>query len=62
MARAAARWPALSVAVTRARAQASGLAARLRALGARVVEAPAIRIEPLAVELGRPGAPTTCSC
>ena len=37
----------VSVAVTRARAQASGLAARLRALGARVVEAPAIRIEPL---------------
>ena len=42
----------VSVAVTRARAQASGLAARLRALGARVVEAPAIRIEPLPVELG----------
>jgi uroporphyrinogen III methyltransferase/synthase len=37
----------LSVAVTRARAQASGMAARLRELGARVVEAPAIRIEPL---------------
>jgi uroporphyrinogen III methyltransferase/synthase len=37
-----------TVAVTRARAQASGLAARLRALGAGVVEAPAIRIEPLA--------------
>jgi len=36
-----------TVAVTRARAQASPLAARLRALGARVVEAPAIRIEPL---------------
>ena len=35
-----------SVAVTRARAQASGLAARLRALGAEVVETPAIRIEP----------------
>ncbi len=34
------------VAVTRARAQASGLAARLRALGAEVVETPAIRIEP----------------
>jgi uroporphyrinogen III methyltransferase/synthase len=33
--------------VTRARAQASALAARLRALGAAVVEAPAIRIEPL---------------
>ena len=36
-----------TVAVTRARAQASALAARLRALGAQVVEAPAIRIEPL---------------
>jgi uroporphyrinogen III methyltransferase/synthase len=36
-----------SVAVTRARAQASPLAARLRALGASVVEAPAICIEPL---------------
>ena len=34
------------VAVTRARAQASGLAARLRALGANVVETPVIRIEP----------------
>jgi uroporphyrinogen III methyltransferase / synthase len=34
------------VAVTRARAQASGLAGRLTALGAEVVEAPAIRIEP----------------
>ncbi len=36
-----------TVAVTRARAQASGLAARLRALGADTVEAPAIRIVPL---------------
>jgi uroporphyrinogen III methyltransferase/synthase len=36
-----------TVAVTRARAQASGLATRLRSLGADVVEAPAIRIEPL---------------
>ena len=36
-----------SVAVTRARAQASGLAARLRALGADVIEAPAIKIVPL---------------
>src|SRR4051812_13045672 len=35
-----------SVVVTRARAQASGLAARLAALGAQVVEAPAVRIEP----------------
>lgn len=34
----------VSVAVTRARAQASGLADRLRGLGAAVVEAPAIRI------------------
>jgi uroporphyrinogen III methyltransferase / synthase len=37
----------VSVAVTRARAQASGLAERLRRLGAAVVEAPAIRIVPL---------------
>ena len=36
-----------TVAVTRARAQASALTARLRDLGARVVEAPAIRTEPL---------------
>jgi uroporphyrinogen III methyltransferase / synthase len=35
-----------SVVVTRARAQASGLSARLAALGAHVVEAPAIRVEP----------------
>jgi uroporphyrinogen III methyltransferase/synthase len=34
------------VVVTRARAQASGLAKTLRALGAEVVELPAIRIEP----------------
>jgi len=34
------------VVVTRARAQASGLAAALRALGADLVELPAIRIEP----------------
>jgi uroporphyrinogen III methyltransferase / synthase len=34
------------VVVTRARAQASGLAATLRGLGADVVELPAIRIEP----------------
>jgi uroporphyrinogen III methyltransferase / synthase len=37
----------VSVAVTRARAQASGLADRLRRLGAAVIEAPAIRIVPL---------------
>jgi uroporphyrinogen III methyltransferase/synthase len=35
------------VVVTRARAQASGLAARLSELGAQVVEAPGISIEPL---------------
>ena len=40
-----------TVAVTRARAQASALAARLRTLGAAVVEAPAIRIRELATEL-----------
>jgi uroporphyrinogen III methyltransferase / synthase len=40
-----------TVAVTRARAQASALAERLRALGADVVEAPTIRIEPLDAEL-----------
>jgi uroporphyrinogen III methyltransferase/synthase len=38
------------VAVTRARAQASELAARLRELGAEVVETPAIRIEPRPME------------
>ncbi|HEX6026418.1 MAG TPA: uroporphyrinogen-III C-methyltransferase, partial [Solirubrobacter sp.] len=38
-----------TVAVTRARAQASALAERLRALGADVVEAPAIRTRPLEV-------------
>jgi len=37
----------VSVAVTRARAQASGLATRLADLGAAVIEAPAIRIVPL---------------
>jgi uroporphyrinogen III methyltransferase / synthase len=37
----------LTVAVTRARPQASALADRLRALGASVVESPAIRIVPL---------------
>jgi len=36
-----------TIAVTRARAQASSLAARLAGLGASVLEAPAIRIEPL---------------
>jgi uroporphyrinogen III methyltransferase/synthase len=37
----------LRIAVTRARAQASSLAARLELLGAAVVQAPAIRVEPL---------------
>jgi uroporphyrinogen III methyltransferase / synthase len=41
----------VSVAVTRARAQASGLATRLQGLGAAVIETPAIRISPLDVEL-----------
>ena len=36
-----------TIAVTRARAQASVLVARLRDLGARVVECPTIRIEPI---------------
>ncbi len=48
-------WPApltgRTIAVTRARPQASALAARLRELGATVVEAPAIRIESLDVSL-----------
>ena len=37
-----------TVAVTRARAQASGLAQRLRELGARVVQAPVVRTQPVA--------------
>ena len=40
-----------TVAVTRARAQASALASRLRELGADVVEAPTIRTRPLEVSL-----------
>ncbi len=40
-----------TIAVTRAREQASGLAARLQGLGARVVLAPAIRTEPLDARL-----------
>jgi uroporphyrinogen III methyltransferase/synthase len=43
-----------TVAVTRARAQASGLAARLSSLGAQVLETPAIRIEPREVRLPAP--------
>ena len=62
-----------TVAVTRARAQASALAERLRGLGADVVEAPAIRTQPLEVDAARRArlrpavrdladrAPTTCS-
>ena len=40
-----------TIAVTRARPQASALAARLRDLGATVIEAPAIAIEPIDAEL-----------
>ncbi len=46
----------VSVAVTRARAQASALVSRLRGLGAEVIEAPAIRIEALEVKLPELGA------
>jgi len=42
-----------TIAVTRARAQASALAARLRDLGASVIEAPAIRTQPLDVDFPR---------
>jgi uroporphyrinogen III methyltransferase/synthase len=45
-----------TIAVTRARAQASPLAARLRELGATVIEAPAIRTVPLAAEIPDLGA------
>jgi uroporphyrinogen III methyltransferase / synthase len=41
----------VAIAVTRARAQASARAARLRSLGAEVVEAPAIRTERVEAEL-----------
>jgi uroporphyrinogen III methyltransferase / synthase len=44
----------LTVAVTRARAQASGLARRLGELGARVVQAPVIRIRPLEEDPSEP--------
>ena len=44
-----------TVAVTRARAQTSGLARRLRELGAEVVQAPVIRIQPLAGGVGEEG-------
>ncbi len=46
-----------TVAVTRAREQASGLAARLRALGAEVVETPVIKIVPLDPPVLSPPAP-----
>ncbi len=49
-----------SVVVTRARAQASGLAATLRGLGAEVVEAPAIRIVPRPVEAELTGYDLVC--
>jgi uroporphyrinogen III methyltransferase / synthase len=49
-----------TVAVTRARAQASGLAAWLAELGAEVVETPAIRIEPRAVERSLTGYDLVC--
>ena len=49
-----------TVAVTRARAQASALAARLAALGAEVVETPAIRIEPRPVEQDLTGYDLVC--
>ena len=48
------------VVVTRARAQASGLAARLASLGADVVETPAIRIEPRQVEQDLTGYDLVC--
>jgi uroporphyrinogen III methyltransferase / synthase len=48
------------VAVTRARAQASGLAMRLRELGAEVVETPAIRIEPRDVDVNLDGYELVC--
>src|SRR5947209_395088 len=44
-----------TVAVTRARAQASGVAARLRELGAEVIEAPVIRVRQLPGPAPRPG-------
>ena len=50
-----------SVVVTRARAQASALAGRLRALGARVVEAPAIRDRAAAGASCPTSARSTCS-
>jgi uroporphyrinogen III methyltransferase/synthase len=49
-----------TVAVTRARAQASELAARLAQLGAEVVETPAIRIEPRPVEVSLAGYDLVC--
>ena len=51
-----------TVAVTRARAQASALAARLRELGAAVVEAPAIRTRRSTRRAARRSTATTSSC
>ena len=51
-----------SVVVTRAREQASELRTRLEALGAEVVELPAIAIEPVDVRAARARRPTSGSC
>ena len=48
------------VVVTRARAQASGLAATLRGLGGEVIEAPAIRIKPRPVDAELTGFDLVC--
>ncbi len=44
----------VTVAVTRARAQASELARRLQALGARVLQTPVIRVQPISDPAGTP--------
>ncbi len=44
----------VTVAVTRARAQASDLARRLQALGARVLQTPVIRVQPISDPAGTP--------
>ena len=51
----------LTVAVTRARASASGLATRLESLGARVVQAPVIRTVPLPGPAPELASSMTCS-
>jgi uroporphyrinogen III methyltransferase / synthase len=48
-----------TVAVTRARAQTSGLAQRLGELGARIVQAPIIRVQPLEEAAAPPAVPLT---